>query len=117
MYPLFLIGVFILFVRSYKMNIKKFFKKEKKTYILRKGIQVEKYMRCAMISCFQPDLNKLMTYTLGKDIEVRATTKAKALRKIDRLLNIMYGVEVNYSSEGFYEDLLIYDRNSVQEIN
>lgn len=74
-------------------------------------------MRCAMISCFQPDLNKLMTYTLGKDIEVRATNKAKALRKIDRLLNIMYGVEVNYSSEGFYEDLLIYDRNSVQEIN
>ena len=51
------------------MNIKKFFKKEKKTYILRKGTQVEKYMRCAMISCFQPDLNKLMTYTLGKDIE------------------------------------------------
>ena len=99
------------------MNIKNFFKKEKKTYVLKKGTQVEKFLHCAIISCFQPELNKRKTYLLGKDIEVKATTRARAIRKIDRLLNIMYDVEVNYSSEGFYEDLLMYDRNLVQEIN
>lgn len=99
------------------MNIKNLFKKEKKTFILKKGTRIEKYAHCVMTTGFNIDLDRKKTYLLGKDIIVDATTKTRALRKIDRILNILYDVEVNYSSEGFYEDILFYNRNLVQEIN
>lgn len=99
------------------MNIKNLFKKEKKTYLLKKGTQIEKYMRCTMSIGFNPYLDKKKTYLLGEDIKVDATSKAKALKRIDRVLDALYDVEINYSYEGFYEDIILYDRNAVLEIN
>ena len=98
------------------MNLKKVFNREKKTYVLKKGTQIDKYFHCVeKVRLRYQGFTRKESYILSKDLEVEATNKNKAVRKIDRLLNRMYDVEVNYSSEGFYEDVLFYERELIHE--
>ena len=98
------------------MNLKKVFNREKKTYVLKKGTQIDKYFHCVEnVSLPYQGFTRKESYILSKDLEVEATNKSKAVKKIDRLLNKMYDVEVNYSSEGFYEDVLFYERELIHE--
>ena len=99
------------------MNLKKVFNREKKTYVLKKGTQIDKYFHCVEnVSLPYQGFTRKESYILSKDIEVEAKNKAKAIRKMDKILNRLYNVEVNYSSEGFYEDILFYERGLVHEI-
>ena len=98
------------------MNLKKVFNRENKTYVLKKVTLIDKYFYCVEnVRLPYQGFTRKESYILGKDLEVEATNKNKAVRKIDRLLNRMYDVEVNYSSEGFYEDVLFYERELIHE--
>lgn len=99
------------------MNLKKVFNKEKKPYVLEKGTQVEKFFHCVdNVNLPYQGFTRKESYILNKDIKVEAVNKTKAIRKIDKILNRLYNVEVNYSSEGFYEDVIFYERGLVHEI-
>ena len=99
------------------MNLKKIFNKEKKSYVLEKGTQVEKFFHCVdNVTLPYQGFTRKESYILNKDIKVEAVNKTKAIRKIDKILNRLYNVEVNYSSEGFYEDVIFYERGLVHEI-
>lgn len=99
------------------MNLKKIFNKEKKPYVLEKGTQVEKFFHCVdNVNLPYQGFTRKESYILNKDIKVEAVNKTKAIRKIDKILNRLYNVEVNYSSEGFYEDVIFYERGLVHEI-
>ena len=99
------------------MNLKKIFNKEKKPYVLEKGTQVEKFFHCVdNVNLPYQGFTRKESYILNKDIKVEAVNKTKAIRKIDKILNRLYNVEVNYSSEGFDEDILCYERGRVHEI-
>ena len=99
------------------MNLKKVFNKEKKPYVLEKGTQVEKFFHCVdNVNLPYQGFTRKESYILSKDIKVEAKNKAKAIRKMDKILNRLYNVEVNYSSEGFYEDVIFYERGLVHEI-
>ena len=99
------------------MNLKKIFNKEKKPYVLEKGTQVEKFFHCVdNVNFPYQGFTRKESYILNKDIKVEAVNKTKAIRKIDKILNRLYNVEVNYSSEGFYEDVIFYERGLVHEI-
>ena len=99
------------------MNLKKIFNKEKKSYVLEKGTLVEKFFHCVdNVNLPYQGFTRKESYILSKDIKVEAKNKTKAIRKIDKILNRLYNVEVNYSSEGFYEDILFYERGLVHEI-
>lgn len=99
------------------MNLKKIFNKEKKSYVLEKGTQVEKFFHCVdNVNLPYQGFTRKESYILNKDIKVEAVNKTKAIRKIDKILNRLYNVEVNYSSEGFYEDVIFYERGLVHEI-
>ena len=99
------------------MNLKKIFNKEKKSYVLEKGTLVEKFFHCVdNVNLPYQGFTRKESYILSKDIKVEAKNKAKAIRKLDKILNRLYNVEVNYSSEGFYEDVLFYERGLVHEI-
>ena len=99
------------------MNLKKVFNKEKKPYVLEKGTQVEKFFHCVdNVNLPYQGFTRKESYILNKDIKVEAVNKIKAIRKIDKILNRLYNVEVNYSSEGFYEDVIFYERGLVHEI-
>ena len=99
------------------MNLKKIFNKEKKPYVLEKGTQVEKFFHCVdNVNLPYQGFTRKESYILSKDIKVEAKNKAKAIRKMDKILNRLYNVEVNYSSEGFYEDVIFYERGLVHEI-
>ena len=99
------------------MNLKKIFNKEKKPYVLEKGTQVEKFLHCVdNVNLPYQGFTRKESYILNKDIKVEAVNKTKAIRKIDKILNRLYNVEVNYSSEGFYEDVIFYERGLVHEI-
>lgn len=99
------------------MNLKKIFNKEKKSYVLEKGTLVEKFFHCVdNVNLPYQGFTKKESYILSKDIKVEAKNRAKAIRKMDKILNRLYNVEVNYSSEGFYEDILFYERGLVHEI-
>ena len=99
------------------MNLKKNFNKEKKSYVLEKGTLVEKFFHCVdNVNLPYQGFTREESYILSKDIKVEAKNKAKAIRKMDKILNRLYNVEVNYSSEGFYEDILFYERGLVHEI-
>ena len=99
------------------MNLKKIFNKEKKPYVLEKGTQVEKFFHCVdNVNLPYQGFTRKESYILNKHINVEAVNKTKAIRKIDKILNRLYNVEVNYSSEGFYEDVIFYERGLVHEI-
>ena len=99
------------------MNLKKIFNKEKKPYVLEKGTQVEKFFHCVdNVHLPYQGFTRKESYILNKDIKVEAVNKTKAIRKIDKILNRLYNVEVNYSSEGFYEDVIFYERGLIHEI-
>ena len=99
------------------MNLKKIFNKEKKPYVLEKGTLVEKFFHCVdNVNLPYQGFTRKESYILNKDIKVEAVNKTKAIRKIDKILNRLYNVEVNYSSEGFYEDVIFYERGLVHEI-
>ena len=99
------------------MNLKKIFNKEKQPYVLEKGTQVEKFFHCVdNVNLPYQGFTRKESYILNKDIKVEAVNKTKAIRKIDKILNRLYNVEVNYSSEGFYEDVIFYERGLVHEI-
>ena len=99
------------------MNLKKVFNKEKKPYVLEKGTQVEKFFHCVdNVNLPYQGFTRKESYILNKDIKVEAVNKTKAIRKMDKILNRLYNVEVNYSSEGFYEDVIFYERGLVHEI-
>ena len=99
------------------MNIKKIFNKEKKSYVLEKGTQVEKFFHCVdNVNLPYQGFTRKESYILNKDIKVEAVNRTKAIRKMDKILNRLYNVEVNYSSEGFYEDVIFYERGLVHEI-
>ena len=99
------------------MNLKKIFNREKKSYVLEKGTQVEKFFHCVdNVNLPYQGFTRKESYILSKDIKVEAVNKTKAIRKIDKILNRLYNVEVNYSSEGFYEDVIFYERGLVHEI-
>ena len=99
------------------MNLKKVFNKEKKPYVLEKGTQVEKFFHCVdNVNLPYQGFTRKESHILNKDIKVEAVNKTKAIRKIDKILNRLYNVEVNYSSEGFYEDVIFYERGLVHEI-
>lgn len=99
------------------MNLKKIFNREKKSYVLEKGTQVEKFFHCVdNVNLPYQGFTRKESYILSKDIKVEAVSKAKAIRKMDKILNKLYKVEVNYSSEGFYEDILLYEKGLVHEI-
>ena len=99
------------------MNLKKIFNKEKKSYVLEKGTLVEKFFHCVdNVNLPYQGFTRKESYILSKDIKVEAKNKAKAIRKMDKILNRLYNVEVNYSSEGFYEDVIFYERGLVHEI-
>ena len=99
------------------MNLKKIFNKEKKSYVLEKGTQVEKFFHCVdNVNLPYQGFTRKESYILKKDIKVEAVNRTKAIRKMDKILNRLYNVEVNYSSEGFYEDVIFYERGLVHEI-
>ena len=99
------------------MNLKKIFNKEKKYYVMEKGTLKEKIFHCVdNVNLPYQGFTRKESYILSKDIKVEAKNKAKAIRKMDKILNRLYNVEVNYSSEGFYEDILFYERGLVHEI-
>lgn len=99
------------------MNLKKIFNKEKKSYVLEKGTQVEKFFHCVdNVNLPYQGFTRKESYILNKDIKVEAVNRTKAIRKMDKILNRLYNVEVNYSSEGFYEDVIFYERGLVHEI-
>ena len=99
------------------MNLKKIFNREKKSYVLEKGTQVEKFFHCVdNVNLPYQGFTRKESYILNKDIKVEAVNRTKAIRKMDKILNRLYNVEVNYSSEGFYEDVIFYERGLVHEI-
>lgn len=98
------------------MNLKKVFNREKKTYVLEKGTQIDKFFHCVEnVSFPYQGFTRRESYLLGEDLKVKATNRNKATRKIEKLLNKMFDVERDYSSEGFYEDVLVYERELIHE--
>ena len=84
-----------------------------KKYKLNKGTLIKKSFG---VYEFSYDFGyKHHSYILDEAIKVSARSKESAIRKIERVLNRKYGVESYITYDGFYRDLLFWDRDSVRE--
>ena len=84
-----------------------------KKYELNKGCLIRKDFGVSDFSYGRSA--KHHSYILEDAIKVYARNKESAIRKISKILNKKYKVDNYLTYDGFYRDLISWDRDSVKE--